>query len=128
MGITTATVASSTLGRMVVDPGVAHASTQVTPVALTVRRYRVGGALVHTLARHTSMPGHTVPQAPQFALSVCSLTQVPLQLASPLWQVSVQVPAEHTWPGPQAFPQAPQFATLVSGLISQPFAAIKSQS
>ncbi|MDP3504100.1 MAG: hypothetical protein Q8S33_27425 [Myxococcales bacterium] len=51
----------------------------------------VNGALHwHRPAAHCSRPLHAVPHAPQFALSVCALTQVPLQLVRPPVQ-----PARH---------------------------------
>jgi hypothetical protein len=52
---------------------------------------------------------HTLPQAPQFLGSVCSLTQAPLQLLRPAWHESVQAPAEQTKPPAQVKPHVPQF-------------------
>ena len=56
-------------------------------------------------------PAHTVPQAPQLLLSVCELTQLPLQSVVPVAQP--QAPIAHTRPVGQARPQAPQLAASV---------------
>jgi hypothetical protein len=52
-----------------------------------------------------------VPQAPQLLLSVCALTQVPLQSVVPVAQP--QTPAVHTRPVAQVRPQAPQLVRSV---------------
>jgi len=49
------------------------------------------------------------PQAPQLPGSLFTSTQEPPQLTSPAWQLTVQVPAEHTKPFAHTFPHAPQF-------------------
>jgi hypothetical protein len=72
-----------------------------------------------------------VPQAPQLAGSVCSLTHMPPQqlwpagqspcvphVQEPLWQVS---------PEAQTCPQVPQLPVSVCRLVSQPLAALPSQ-
>jgi hypothetical protein len=58
-------------------------------------------------------PSHTVPQAPQFDVSVCVSTQLPLQLAAPFGQSKPQLPAAHTSSAPQGVSQSPQCAASV---------------
>src|SRR5579883_940276 len=67
-------------------------------------------------------PEQTVPQAPQFLPSVCSLTQAPLQSVVPLAQFRLQapltqlgVPVPEVGPG-QTLPQAPQLLGSVCSL------------
>ena len=49
-----------------------------------------------------------VPQPPQLAVSVCVLTQRPMQLFSPIGHE--HMPAVQVWPIGQAVPHAPQLA------------------
>jgi hypothetical protein len=58
--------------------------------------------------------------APQWALSVSVSTHLLLQMDSPGWQVSWQVPEEHTLPDPHPTPQKPQFSLSVSRLTHLP--------
>jgi hypothetical protein len=44
----------------------------------------------------TSPDGQGLLQPPQFAVSVWVLVQVPLQLLSPAWQLTAQLPPEQT--------------------------------
>jgi hypothetical protein len=82
---------------------------------------------------------HTVPQAPQFITLLLvrvsqPLAALPSQLAKPALHTSEQVPMAHPdWPLATApvghtVPQAPQWETLVPVLVSQPLAALPSQS
>ena len=82
-------------------------------------------------------PTHTVPQAPQLALSVRVSTSQPLaatrsQSAKPGEQAAIVQPPDEqaavALGSAQARPQTPQFATAVWRFISQPFAAVPSQS
>jgi hypothetical protein len=57
-------------------------------------------------------PGHTLPQLPQLAASVDSLTHAPLHAESPAPQ---QTPFVHALPLPHTVPQAPQL--LLSVLV-----------
>src|SRR6185312_4722125 len=52
---------------------------------------------------------HLVPQPPQLFGSVRTLTQDPLQFVSPVWQLTVHLPLEHTSPEGQTLPHEPQF-------------------
>ncbi len=56
-------------------------------------------------------PVQALPQAPQWVLLVCVLTQVPLHNVPPLGQV--QLPVVQVWPAAQAVPQVPQLAVSV---------------
>ena len=56
------------------------------------------------------------PDAPQNWLLVFGSTHVPLQLTSPCWQESWQVPPLHTWPGAHT---APPFCPLQSSVAPQ---------
>ena len=83
---------------------------------------------------HVAPDGHTVPQAPQCWLSICSLTQAPLQAVSPALQVNVHAPVAHEAVALATFvvhgvPQAPQFVRVFT-CVSQPLAsgAVLSQS
>jgi hypothetical protein len=66
------------------------------------------------------------PQPPQFAGSVCSLTQLPLQrvgVAPPQPDTHAYVPsarAEHTWFAGHETPQAPQFGLADNGTHPAP--------
>ena len=51
---------------------------------------------------------HTLPQTPQFDVSVCAVTQEPSQFVVPDGQDVVQAPPAHTWFAPHALPQPPQ--------------------
>jgi hypothetical protein len=56
--------------------------------------------------------GHTVPHAPQFAVSLALSTQAPLHGTFAPGQT--QVPAVHMVPVAQMLPQAPQFLLSVA--------------
>ena len=53
------------------------------------------------------------PQAPQLFVSVVRSRQMPEQLVVPATHVTVQVPAEHTWPEAHARPHMPQLLLSV---------------
>jgi len=59
-------------------------------------------------ALQLSPPPHTVPQAPQFVRSFCSLTQDWAHWESPAAQVPAHAPAEQTCPPAHLVPQVPQ--------------------
>jgi len=91
----------------------------------------------HWPAEHTVPLGQTVPQAPQLVLLVLVLTSQPLaalpsQSAKPVAQAaSVQAPALQVvvaLGNTQARPHPPQWVALVVVSVSQPFAAVPSQS
>jgi len=66
----------------------------------------------HTLLAHPETAFarlHLVPHAPQLLGSVERLTQDPLQFVSPVWQLTVHLPLEHTSPAGQTLPHVPQF-------------------
>lgn len=63
---------------------------------------------------------HTVPQSPQFELSLCLSTQAPLQLTSGSVQVSVQTAAEQTSVMSHWKLQAPQLEALDWRLTQAP--------
>jgi hypothetical protein len=67
----------------------------------------------HCDATHFATPfvglGHAPPQPPQLRAEILVSTQAPEQLVKPSSQAALQVPLEHTSPGPQAFVQAPQW-------------------
>ena len=67
-----------------------------------------------------------MPQPPQLAASVCTLTHTLEQLVSDP-QSRVQVPPAQKKPAEQALPQRPQCAALVAKLASQPLLATPSQ-
>ncbi len=84
-------------------------------------------AKAHALAPHEvepltwGSPLQLAPQAPQFAVSLCSSTHAPLQSVYPELQVNVQAPAVQSacaWATVvvHALPQAPQLAELVDVL------------
>jgi len=54
--------------------------------------------------------GHTLPQAPQWALSVATGTQAPAQSASPAGHT--QAPSTQLCPGPHTLPHRPQSVSL----------------
>jgi len=68
------------------------------------------------------------PEAPQKPLSVLGLTQVPLQLTSPCWQLKRHAPSEQIWPAGHAEPEfafwqspvAPQKELSDRGLMHVP--------
>jgi hypothetical protein len=70
----------------------------------------------------------TRPQAPQLLTSVPVFTQVPLHTTWPGGHCVVQVPLTQLVPLGQAWPQAPQLLGSFVRLISQPLAALVSQS
>jgi hypothetical protein len=79
--------------------------------------------------------GHALPHTPQFDASVWRLTQRPgaaPQSVSPERHDDTHVPAEHDAEPPtggaQLRPQAPQWLTLLLRFVSQPLAALPSQS
>jgi hypothetical protein len=57
------------------------------------------------------VPWQATPQSPQLLTLVFVLTQLPLQLVSPLAQLTTHCPPEQTFSAPQALPQAPQWLT-----------------
>ena len=63
----------------------------------------------HTPEAHTCPEAHARPHAPQFDVSVCVLTQLPLHRVVPVAQVLVHTPAVHACPVEHARPHAPQF-------------------
>jgi hypothetical protein len=76
---------------------------------------------------------HATPHIPQLAGSLAVFTQrteaVPaLQVAYGAVQAVTQAPAEQTCPLGQAVPHAPQFIAEVLVSVSQPLAALRSQS
>jgi len=60
---------------------------------------------------------HALPQAPQFAASLVTSTQLPLQQAWPSAQLAPpphpQTPPEQSSPSAHRFPISPQFSVLV---------------
>jgi hypothetical protein len=74
--------------------------------------------------------GHTLPQRPQLLTSDASKTQRPAHIVVGDMHtvVHVGVAPEHTWPVAHARPHAPQWAVLVRVSVSQPLAALPSQS
>jgi hypothetical protein len=76
--------------------------------------------------------GHTVPHAPQFAVSALVSTQLieepAVQTRSGAVQVSWQLPATHRYPEGQLLPQAPQCAVELRVSTSQPSVALPLQS
>ena len=56
----------------------------------------------------------TVPHAPQFARSLITSRQVPLQSVRPAPHDTAHAPAEQTRPAEQTVPHAPQFRLSVS--------------
>ena len=90
-------------------------------------------ALLTHAPPHASFPAPQL-QAPQCWLSICSLTQAPLQAVSPALQVNVHAPVAHEAVALATFvvhgvPQAPQFVRVFT-CVSQPLAsgAVLSQS
>jgi hypothetical protein len=72
---------------------------------------------------------HSRPQAPHWSTLEFRSTQTPLHGVWPDGQpVAWQTPAAQVWPAAQALPQRPQLAVLVAVLVSQPLAALPSQS
>jgi hypothetical protein len=59
---------------------------------------------------HTSEPGHTLPQKPQFFGSLCVSTQRFAHFVVPPLQSSAHCPPEHTSPTGHALPHVPQLA------------------
>ncbi len=66
----------------------------------------------HVPSLHAAPPGHAVPHAPQFRLSVSRFTHAFPQSVSPaaVLQVPVQTPAEQSVPGAQRLRHAPQLS------------------
>jgi hypothetical protein len=54
-----------------------------------------------------------MPQVPQFEVSVCVLTQLPLQLSTPFGQSKPHSPAAQTSNAPHSVSQSPQCAASV---------------
>jgi hypothetical protein len=80
---------------------------------------------MHTLLTHDLPDGQTVPQEPQWFRSIERLTQTPLQLVSPAWQLTAQAPPEHTWPAGQTWPQAPQLPLSAWRLVQTPLQLVR---
>jgi hypothetical protein len=72
--------------------------------------------------------GHTVPQAPQLALSVCRSRQVPSQLVVTPPQLTWHMPLLQICPDAQAMPQPPQCWLFDASSDSHPVAGSLSQS
>jgi hypothetical protein len=75
-------------------------------------------------------PAQRLPHAPQWAMSVCGLTQRHPQRIVDAEHAPgpVQTPAQHDSPLAQALPHAPQWLELEVVDTSQPFASEPSQS
>ena len=106
---------------------------QLPKPASQVTAHALAAQLEAALAR----AGHALPHAPQFAAELRTsvsqpLAALPSQLPEPAVQVMVHAPAVHTGappgPGGHTVPQAPQLATLFNVRVSQPLAAMPSQS
>jgi hypothetical protein len=69
---------------------------------------------------HTRPPGHTLPHAPQLALSVADEMQRPPQLIWSAPQRGAHTPARHTSPASHARPHAPQWAGSVWSSTQRP--------
>jgi hypothetical protein len=80
---------------------------------------------MHMPLTHDLPDGQTLPQAPQLFRSIARLTQTPLQLVSPAWQLRAQVPLEQIWPAGQARPQAPQLPLSVWRLVQMPLQLVR---
>jgi hypothetical protein len=97
-----------------------------------------GHTIWHRPATQLCVPGHTVPHVPQLVLSVCKSTQRPADIAlapqidCPIAHAPTHALETHVTEPPagavHARPHAPQCVALVTVLVSQPFAAIPSQS
>ena len=79
----------------------------------------------HAPATHAVPPGHAVPHAPQFWLSVWRFVQVLEHSVSPDWQLTAHLPAEHTSPEGHAAPHAPQFWRSACRLVQVPLHSVK---
>ncbi|HVS06648.1 MAG TPA: hypothetical protein VHK65_10850 [Candidatus Dormibacteraeota bacterium] len=73
-------------------------------------------------ATHCWPPVQAWPQAPQLALSVWLLTQVPAHISWPLGQA--QAPFTQVWPLGQAWPQLPQLAASIWVLTHVPLQVV----
>ena len=62
----------------------------------------------HLPALHELPPLQALPQVPQFARSVCVLTQLLPHFVSDPLQLSLQLFCEQTWPFAHALPHVPQ--------------------
>ena len=86
----------------------------------------------HAPAAHVAVAlaraGHALPQRPQWAAWVATLTHAAPHATRPVAQLVAHAPALHTMPAPHARPQAPQWAPLFMRSTSQPLAAARSQS
>jgi hypothetical protein len=67
----------------------------------------------------------TIPHALQLLGSHFRLTQVPLQLVSPVGQDTAQVPLEQTWPAGHVTPHDPQFELSVLRLTQVPLQFVR---
>jgi hypothetical protein len=88
--------------------------------------------IAHWLLRHSGVPlppGHFVPQAPQFWVSLVRFAQAPLHWVSLAGHVSLHTPATHTGAeGPQVVEQVPQCAASLEVSTSHPSVASALQS
>jgi hypothetical protein len=65
------------------------------------------------VGRALRAPSQTVPQVPQFDVSVWESTQLPLQFAVPFGQLEPHTPIAHTRPGSHTVSQSPLWAASV---------------
>jgi hypothetical protein len=78
--------------------------------------------------RNSGVEAQARAQAPQFARSLWRSTQRPLQNVSPVAHTLLHTPRLHAVPVRQVTPQPPQLALSFVVLVSQPLAALRSQS
>ena len=113
--------ASSTRASIVVAPGTAQASTKVKPDGAVPRTKRVGTKVEHTPRRQPCPVGHTRPQAPQLARSLCRLAHAVPQALSPVAQP--QRPDAQICESVHTTPHAPQLSWLVTSIQRPPQAS-----
>ena len=110
---------------------------QYAPPPSTQRVSDAPHVAVHAPAEHTCPAGHARPHAPHAALSVrVSVSQPspgePSQSAKPAAHAVIEhAPEAHAdvaWASEHARPHAPQCAVVVRTSVSQPLAAVASQS
>ena len=80
-------------------------------------------AIVHCPAVQAPMAfgnAHTLPHAPQLAVSVERFTHAPPQFVVPVGHVATHVLLTHAWPAAHAWPHAPQLTVSVERFTHAP--------